>query len=71
MTDAILPICYTENKSPYITIGDFVIRLENEKPDAETMKIAADELRETPDIVQPAIEELRNLLKSKNLQFLY
>lgn len=64
MTDTILPISYTENKSPYITIGDFEIRLENEKPDAETLKVAVDELRETPDIVQPAIEELRNLLKN-------
>lgn len=66
MTDTILPISCTETKSPYIKIGDFEIRLENEKPDADTLKIAIDELRETPDIVQPAIEELRNLLKSKN-----
>lgn len=65
MSDATLLIKYNEDKTPYIEFGAYEIRLENERPDAETTKIATEELRETPDIVQPAIEELRNLLKSK------
>lgn len=65
MSNSILPIKYMENKTPYIEFGTYEIRLESEKPDAETQRIAIEELRETPDIVQPAIEELRNLLKGK------
>lgn len=63
MSSSILPIKYAENKTPYIEFGTYTIRLESEKPDAETLRIAVEELRETPDIVQPAIEELRSLLK--------
>lgn len=65
MSDTTLSIKYTEDKTPYIEFGAYEIRLENERPDAETTKIATEELRETPDIVQPAIEELRNLVKSE------
>lgn len=62
-----LVIKYNEDKTPYIQFGEFEICLENGKPDAETQQIAVDQLRETPDMIQPAIEELRNLLKGKPL----
>lgn len=71
MSASTLLIKYAENKTPYIEYGTYTIRLESEKPDVETMRIAVEELRETPDIVQPAIEELRALLKGKVLLVIF
>ncbi len=48
-------------------VGDLQIRLEIEEPSSELKEIARKELRETPEIVEAAKEELRDLLKGKKL----
>jgi hypothetical protein len=54
-------IKYNDDKVPYIQLGHLVVRLEDEEPSDEVKEIARVELRETPDVVQPAIEEMRLL----------
>lgn len=50
---------------PTLTIGDLSIRLETEEPSAELKEIARKELRETPEVVEAAKKELKELLKGK------
>lgn len=54
-------IKYDENKVPYIQLGHLKVRLEDEEPSDEVKEIARVELRETPDVVQPAVEEMKQL----------
>lgn len=56
-----------EDKIPFIDLGDgFVIRLEYEDlTDEKYIEKAKTELRETPENVEAAISELRNLIKGK------
>lgn len=56
-------IKYNQNNNPYIELGDYEIRLENEKPDEAVLQKSRDELREVPEITAPAILELRELVK--------
>lgn len=58
-------IKYNENNVPYIGIGEHEIRLEAEQPKEAVLEKARKELRELPEIVGPAIVELRELLQSK------
>lgn len=58
-------IKYDDDKTPYIQLGDLQVRLENQEPSAVAKEKARNELRETPEIVGPAIEELRALVKGK------
>lgn len=58
-------IKYDEDKTPYIQLGDLQVRLENQEPSSIVKEKARNELRETPEIVGPAIEELRALVKGK------
>lgn len=51
---------------PYIQLGDVVVRLENEEPCPAVIEMARVQLREVPEIVGPAIEELRALVKGNN-----
>lgn len=56
-----------EDKIPYIDLGDgYVIRLEYEDlSDEKYIEKAKIELRETPEVVEAAISELRKLIKGK------
>lgn len=65
MSAEILAVKYNENNVPYIGIGEHEIRLESEPPSEAVMEKARKELREVPEIVEPAIAELRELLKGK------
>lgn len=65
MSAEILAIKYNENNVPYIGLGKHEIRLESEPPTEAILEKARKELREVPEIVEPAIVELRELLQSK------
>lgn len=65
MSAQIFAIKYNENNVPYIGIGEHEIRLESEPPTEAVLEKARKELRELPEIVGPAIAELRELLQSK------
>lgn len=57
---------FDENHLPYIDVGDnAVIRMEKEDPPEWALEKARTELRETPEIIQSAIKELRELIQSK------
>ncbi|XP_026322396.1 alpha-tocopherol transfer protein-like isoform X2 [Hyposmocoma kahamanoa] len=51
-------------KLPAVQLGDFLLQFELDEPDEKIKEIARRELRETPDVVKPAVEELRRLLKA-------
>lgn len=68
MSAEILAIKYNENNVPYIGIGKHEIRLESEPPTEAIMEKARKELREVPEIVEPAIIELREMLQSKYIR---
>lgn len=42
------------------------LRVENDPPKPETLEIAKTELRETPEVVQQSLAELREILKNDN-----
>lgn len=65
MSAQILSVKYNENNVPYIGLGDYEIRLESELPSEAVKEKARTELRELPEIVEPAIAELREMLKGK------
>lgn len=56
-----------DDKIPYIDLGDgYIIRLEYEDlKDEKYIEKARTELRETPEVVKDAIEELRQLIKGE------
>lgn len=58
-------IKYNQSNTPYIELGAYEIRLENEQPDEAVSQKSRDELREVPEIVEPAILELRELVKGE------
>lgn len=64
-----IEIKYNENNVPYIAWNDYELRLENEPPSAAVLAKARNELREVPEIVGPAIAELREMLKGKKIDF--
>ncbi|KAI5634525.1 CRAL/TRIO domain-containing protein [Phthorimaea operculella] len=51
------------DKLPMVQLGDFVLQFELDEPSESVKEIARRELRETPDVVQPAVQELRRLLE--------
>uniref|UniRef100_A0A1E1WLD7 CRAL-TRIO domain-containing protein n=1 Tax=Pectinophora gossypiella TaxID=13191 RepID=A0A1E1WLD7_PECGO len=51
------------DKLPAVQLGDFVLQFELDEPSESVREIARRELRETPDVVKPAVEELRRLLE--------
>ncbi|XP_026756974.1 clavesin-1 isoform X1 [Galleria mellonella] len=51
------------DKLPGVQLGDFLLQFELDEPKESVKEIAKRELRETPDVVKPAVEELRKLLK--------
>ncbi|XP_038222347.1 alpha-tocopherol transfer protein-like isoform X1 [Zerene cesonia] len=48
---------------PGVQLGDFLLQFELDEPKESVREIARKELRETPEIVNPAVEELRRLLE--------
>ncbi|KFB38990.1 AGAP009376-PA-like protein [Anopheles sinensis] len=58
---------FDENKVPYLDLGNgYRIALEGEEyTDAISKEKAARELRETPDVVEKSLQELRSLLQGK------
>lgn len=54
---------------PQVQLGDYTLRFELEDLTEFGIKVAANELRETDDVKQEAIAELRELLKGKIEQF--
>lgn len=60
-----MSIKYGDDKLPYIDLGkDYKIRLEYEEvTDAKYLEKARVELRETPEVKQQAIMELKELLR--------
>jgi hypothetical protein len=62
-----MSIQFADNQIPFIDLGDgYTIRLEyDELTDEKYIEKAKLELRETPENVQLAIEELRALIKGK------
>ncbi|XP_013133893.1 PREDICTED: alpha-tocopherol transfer protein isoform X1 [Papilio polytes] len=48
---------------PAVQLGDFLLQIELDDPSESVREIARRELRETPDVVIPAIEDLKKLLQ--------
>ncbi|CAH2067256.1 unnamed protein product, partial [Iphiclides podalirius] len=48
---------------PAVQLGDFLLQIELDDPKESVREIARRELRETPDVVKPAVEDLRRLLE--------
>ncbi|XP_075992609.1 alpha-tocopherol transfer protein-like isoform X2 [Anticarsia gemmatalis] len=51
------------DKIPGVQLGDFLLQFELDEPRDSVREIARKELRETPEIIKPAVEELRRLLE--------
>lgn len=56
-------IKFDDNQAGYIDLGTGMIRLEKEEPAEWAVEIAKRELRETPENVEKAISELKELLQ--------
>lgn len=69
MSAQIVTVKYNENNVPYIGLGDHEIRLESDPPTEAVMEKARNELRELPEITEPAIAELREMLKGKSTNY--
>ncbi|XP_044726959.1 alpha-tocopherol transfer protein-like isoform X2 [Chrysoperla carnea] len=50
---------------PSIKLGDFILRFEIDPPTSEMLEVARKELRETPEVSEKAVKELRELLKEE------
>ncbi|XP_068620962.1 alpha-tocopherol transfer protein isoform X1 [Battus philenor] len=48
---------------PAVQLGDFLLQIELDDPRESVKEIAHRELRETPEVVKPAIEDLKRLLE--------
>lgn len=69
-----MSIKYTENKLPYIDLGNgYQMKLETDEKDLteDDKKKAKEELRETPEIVERGFKELDKLLEGKLLCFIF
>lgn len=62
-----MSVAYGDDKVPYIDLGkNYKIRLEYEQiSDEYYLKKAKEELRETPELKQKALAELKELVKSQ------
>ncbi|KRT81285.1 CRAL-TRIO domain containing protein [Oryctes borbonicus] len=63
MADAVL--FRDERGNPYVQLGDNILRFEEEEIDEHYVKKAENELRETPHIVDQAIEDIKDLIKAE------
>lgn len=57
-------------KLPGVQLGDYLLQFELGELSDSVKEIARRELRETPEIVKPAVEELRRLLEGIGLKLL-
>ena len=57
---------FREDKTPFVDLGDSEIRLEDDKPSEAIVQKGVVELRETPEVIQAAIIELREMVKGKS-----
>jgi hypothetical protein len=48
---------------PSVQLGSFTLTIELDDLTPELREVARKELRETPDVVKPALEELKAILK--------
>ncbi|KOB66302.1 Retinaldehyde-binding protein 1, partial [Operophtera brumata] len=48
---------------PRLQFGDVLLQIELDEPRDAVKAIARDQLRETPDVVMPAVQRLRRLLE--------
>lgn len=64
-----MSITIGEDKIPFIDLGSgYIIRLEYEDlKDEKYIEKARNELRETPEVVEEALKELRQLIKGESL----
>lgn len=58
-------IQYDDNQVPYIDLGTATIRMEKEEAPEWALEKARQELRELPEIMEPAIKKLRELIEGK------
>ncbi|XP_050309793.1 alpha-tocopherol transfer protein-like isoform X3 [Anthonomus grandis grandis] len=50
---------------PTVQLGNYTLQVELKEPNSKVQEIARKELRETPEVAQAAIKELRELLKEE------
>ncbi|XP_025831172.1 alpha-tocopherol transfer protein isoform X1 [Agrilus planipennis] len=62
---------YGEDKVPYIKINDYALRLDLEELDDEFKDKAEKELRETPEVVEDALEQLKKMLQDEKEKGLF
>lgn len=62
-----MSIEYTDKNVPFVNLGDgYQIRLEYESQlEEKYLEKARSELRETPDVVENALAEFREMIKSE------
>lgn len=62
-----MTLLFDENKVPYIDLGkDVRLALDfTEYSDKQSLEKAQNELRETPETIESALKELRELLSSR------
>lgn len=53
----------SQEQVPAVQLGAFTLTIELDDLTPELKEVARKELRETPDVVKPAIEELKSILK--------
>ena len=58
-------------KIPGVQLGDFLLQFELDEPRESVRDIARKELRETPEVAKPAVEELRRLLEGNPVPFTF
>lgn len=59
------------DKLPGVQLGDFLLQFELDEPRESVQEIARKELRETPENVKPAVDELRRLLRGNLSSLLF
>lgn len=52
---------------PTVELGNYTLTIELDELKPEVKEIARKELRETPEVAQSAVQELKELLKGMNL----
>lgn len=56
---------------PCVHLGDFTLTLELNEMSDRTKEVAREELRETAEVVGPAVDRLRELLAGETLPLVY
>lgn len=68
---AVMSLKFDEQGAPFIEVGpDICLKLDLSEydDDAECVRKAREELRETPEVVQESLTELRSLLKGWSIR---